>query len=311
MSRHLIHQYRAARPSTAYSIRFRPPQKHWQSTVQNGKSKLDVRPIAGSLGAEVQGTDLKSLDEATAEAIYQTWLEHKVIFFRDQDLSPSQFLNFSAHFGKPVEYPFVKGIDGYPEIIQVLKREHETTNFGGVWHADTIYLEQPPKGTMLLAQEIPPYGGDTIFSNQVAAFAALSPGLKSTLSNLTAINTSAKADASKTREDRIKDSGHKNETLISHHPAVRTHPETGQKSLYVNVAHTERFDGWTAEESKPLLQFLHAHQTKPEFTCRFAWRGPGSLAIWDNRSALHYPVNDYQGFRRSMLRITLAGDRPR
>lgn len=172
------------------------------------------------------------------------------------------------------------------------------------------YLQEPPMGTILLARELPPYGGDTLFANQVAAYDALSRGLQQTLQTLTAVNTSAKADASKTREDRIKDSGHKSETLISHHPAVRTHPETGRKSLYVNVAHTERFDGWTPEESAPLLQFLHEHQVRPEFTCRFRWE-PGSIAFWDNRAALHNPINDYHGFKRSMHRITLAGDKPR
>jgi taurine dioxygenase len=138
----------------------------------------------------------------------------------------------------------------------------------------------------------------------------LSDGLKTTLSALTGVNTSAKADASKTREDRIKDSGHKTEDLVSYHPAVRTHPETGKKSIYVNVAHTERFDGWTSDESTPLLKFLFDHQVKPEFTCRFRWE-PGSIAFWDNRQALHNPINDYHGFKRSMHRITLAGDKPR
>lgn len=174
----------------------------------------------------------------------------------------------------------------------------------------TSYLSEPPSGTLLLAQQVPPNGGDTLFANQVAAFAALSPGLQQTLSTLTALHTSAKADASKTREDRMKDSAHKSETLTSRHPVVRTHPETGRRSLYVNVAHTERFEGWSAEESRPLLEYLHAHQTRPEFTCRFRWEA-GSVALWDNRACLHNPVNDYQGFRRSMLRITLAGDRPR
>lgn len=172
------------------------------------------------------------------------------------------------------------------------------------------YLEEPPMASVLLARELPPYGGDTLFANQVAAYDALSTGLKQTLETLTGISTSAKADASKTREDRIKDSGHKSETHVSHHPAVRTHPETGKKSLYINVAHTERFDGWSAEESAPLLKFLHEHQVKPEFTCRFRWE-PGSIAFWDNRAALHNPINDYHGFKRSMLRITLAGDKPR
>ncbi|KAK3054248.1 hypothetical protein LTR09_004516 [Extremus antarcticus] len=276
--------------------------------MQNGH--LEVKKISGSIGAEVHGVDLRNLDESKIKYIRQALLDNKVVFFRDQDLSSEQFLKFSAQFGQPIEYPFVKGIDNFPHIIHVLKREHETTNFGGVWHCDTLYLDEPPMGTILLAKEIPPHGGDTLFANQVAAYDALSDGLKATLSTLTGVNTSAKADASKTREDRIKDSGHKTEDLVSYHPAVRTHPETGRKSLYVNTAHTERFDGWTKEESAPLLQFLFEHQVKPEFTCRFRWE-PGSIAFWDNRAALHNPINDYHGHKRSMHRITLAGDKPR
>lgn len=280
------------------------------TVMQNGNHGMQIKPIAGSLGAEILGIDLHNIDDSTAKQIRQALLDHKVIFFRDQDLSPKDFLEFSAHFGKPVEYPFVKGIDGYPEVIQVMKRKNERTNFGGVWHCDTLYLDEPPMGTILHARELPPYGGDTLFANQKAAYDALSDGLKSTLSTLTGVNTSAKADASKTREDRIKDSGHKTEDLVSYHPAVRTHPETGNKSIYVQVAHTERFDGWTAEESAPLLHYLFQHQIKPEFTCRFRWE-PGSIAFWDNRTALHNPINDYHGFKRSMHRITLAGDKPK
>lgn len=248
---------------------------------------MKVKPIAGSLGAEIHGVDLRKLDQEKAQQIRKAFLDHKVIFFRDQDLSPQQFLNFSAYFGTPIEYPFVKGIEGFPEIIQVLKRETEQTNFGGIWHCDTLYLDEPPMGTMLLARELPPYGGDTLFANQAAVYEALSPGLKTILSQLTAVNTSAKADASKTREDRIKDSGHKTEDLVSYHPVVRTHPETGIKSLYVNVAHTERFDGWTTEESAPILKFLHEHQVKPEFTCRFKWE-VSSLAFCE--SLLFFPI---------------------
>ena len=270
---------------------------------------MEVRRIAGALGAEIHGVDLRSLDGAIVKKIRQALLDHLVIFFRNQDLDPAAFLAFTAHFGKPVEYPFVKGLDGFPEIIQVLKREEERTNFGGIWHADTTYLDEPPMGSVLLAREVPPYGGDTLFANQVAAYEALSDGLKQTLDGLRAVNTSAKADASRTREDRIRDSGTAAKDHSAMHPVVRTHPETGRKALYVNVAHTARFEGWTEEESGPLLAFLFAHQTKPEFTCRFRWE-PDSIAFWDNRTAQHNPVNDYHGFRRLMHRITLAGDKP-
>jgi taurine dioxygenase len=277
------------------------------ATLSSGP--FSVQPISGSIGAEIHGVNIATATQSEADQIRQAWLKHKVVFFRDQDLTNEQFLAFSALIGKPVKYPFVKGIDGFPEVIQVLKKEDEKNNFGGIWHSDTVYLAEPPMATILRADELPPYGGDTLFANQVAAYNALSDGLKAVLQNLTCINTSAKADVSKTREDRVKGSGQKVEDLVSYHPAVRTHPETKEKSLYMNIAHTERFDGWTVEESAPLLNFLHAHQVRPEFTCRFQWKA-GSVALWDNRAALHNPINDYHGFRRSMYRITLAGDKP-
>ena len=271
---------------------------------------MEIRRIAGALGAEIDGVDLSAtLEPGAAGAIRQALLDNQVIFFRGQDLAPAAFRGFAAAFGTPVAYPFVRGLEGYPEIIQVLKREEERSNFGGIWHSDTSYLDEPPMGSILLARELPPYGGDTLFANQVAAYEALSPGLRATLDGLRAVNTSAKADVSRTREDRVKDSGTAVKDYAASHPVVRTHPETGRRALYVNVAHTARFEGWTEEESAPLLATLFAHQVKPEFTCRFVW-SPGSIAFWDNRAAQHNPVNDYHGFRRLMHRITLAGDVP-
>ena len=222
-----------------------------------------------------------------------------MVFFRDQDLDPDAFLAFARRIGEPVEYPFVRGIDGYPEIIAVTKLPDETVNFGGIWHSDTVYLERPPMGTMLVAREVPPVGGDTLFANMYAAYEALSPGMQRLLDGLRAVNSSALADVSKTREDRIRDSGDATPTreYVAEHPVVRTHPETGRKALYVNVAHTARFVDMTEEESRPLLQFLFEHSVRPEFTCRFRW-GVGSLALWDNRCAMHNPVNDYHGFTR-------------
>ncbi len=275
---------------------------------------LQVRKVAGAIGAEIAGVDLAAeLDGATVAAIRGALLDHAVIFFRDQHkLTPDRFLAFARRFGQPIEYPFVKGIEGYPEIIQVAKLEHERVNFGGVWHTDTSYLEEPPMGTMLVAREVPPYGGDTMFASQYAAYEALSDGFKRLLQDLRAVASSAKADVTKTREDRIKDSGNEaaRTQYEAEHPVVRVHPETGRKALYVNSAHTVRFAGMSEEESAPILRYLFEHQIKPEFTCRFSWR-VGSVAFWDNRAALHYPVNDYHGFRRIMHRITLKGDRPR
>ena len=273
---------------------------------------MQIRPVAGALGAEILGINLASgLNADVVGVIRQALLDHLVVFFRDQDLDPATFRDVVRRFGTPIEYPFVRGLEGYPEIIQVLKREDERSNFGGIWHSDTSYLDEPPMGSVLLARELPPYGGDTLFANQYLAFEALSEGLQRTLERLRGVNTSAKADVTRTREDRVKESGAAaKQDYAAEHPVVRTHPETGRKALYVNVAHTARFAGWTEEESAPLLQFLFAHQVRPEFTCRFRWE-PNSIAFWDNRAAQHNPVNDYHGFRRLMHRITLAGDRPR
>ena len=273
---------------------------------------MQVKQVAGALGALISGVDLR--DDLGAERIAQirqALLDHQVIFFRDQTLTPAQYLRFARLMGEPVEYPFVKGLPDFPEIIQVTKLEHERTNFGGIWHSDTAYLDHPPMGSMLLAREVPPFGGDTLFANQVLAFESLSPGMQRLLDGLVAINSSSKADVSKTREDRIGESGREDarKEYVAEHPVVRTHPETGRKSLYVNVAHTLRFADMTEAESAPLLQYLHQHQVKPEFTCRFSW-AVGSMAFWDNRCALHNPVNDYHGYRRVMHRITLAGTRP-
>jgi taurine dioxygenase len=273
---------------------------------------IRVTPIADAAGAEIAGVDLASdLADATVAEIRRAWLDHLVVFFRDQALGPEEFLAFARRIGDPVEYPFVKGIDGFPEIIAVTKLPHETVNFGGIWHSDTVYLERPPMATLLIAREVPPRGGDTEFASMYAAYDALSPGMQRLLDGLAAVNSSAMADVSKTREDRIRDSGLDAEKeYVSQHPVVRTHPETGRKALYVNVAHTERFVDMTIEESRPLLQYLFEHSIRPEFRCRFQWR-PGSLAMWDNRCAMHNPINDYDGYTRSMHRVTLAGDVPR
>lgn len=270
---------------------------------------FEVAPIAGALGAEIRGVDLADdlPDEVVAE-IRRAWLEHLVVFFRDQAITDGAFVAFAGRVGAVGRYPFVEGIDGHPEIIAVLKEPHETVNFGGIWHSDTTYLACPPMATLLVAREIPPLGGDTMFANQYRAYETLSPTLQHTLEGLRAISSSALADVSRTREDRRSGQAPTDDFEVSH-PVVRTHPETGRKALFVNRAHTPRFEGMTEEESSPLLQFLFAHQVKPEFTCRFRWTA-GSVAMWDNRCAQHNPINDYHGHRRLLHRITLEGDIP-
>ena len=272
---------------------------------------ITYTPLSGAIGAEIHGIDLARASDAEIAEIRQIWLAHNVIFFRGQTLPPADFLALARRFGTPIEYPFVKGIEGFAEIIPVLKLPHEKVNFGGIWHSDTTYLEQPPAATMLVAREIPTHGGDTLFANVYMAYETLSPGMKQLLEGLRYISSSAKADVSRTREDRIKDSKRDDAKTLyeATHPVVRTHPETGRKALYVNTAHALRFENMTAEESAPLLDYLCQHSIRPEFTCRFRW-SQGALALWDNRCTLHNPVNDYHGQLRSMHRITLAGDKP-
>jgi taurine dioxygenase len=273
---------------------------------------FEVRPIAGALGAEIAGVDLsRDLDDETVAALRRAWLQHLVLFFRDQDLPPAHFLAFARRFGEPIEYPFVKGLDEFPEIIPVLKLETERVNFGGIWHSDTAYLDVPPMASVLFPRDGPPAGGDTEFANMYLAYETLSDGMKRLLDGLVAVNSSAAADVSRTREDRLKDSARADakREYTSAHPVVRVHPETGRRALYVNVAHTVRFEGMTQEESAPLLQYLYRHQVRAELTCRFRW-SPGSLAFWDNRCAQHNAINDYHGHRRLLHRITLAGDKP-
>lgn len=273
---------------------------------------FDVHPITPAIGAEITGLDLSlPIEPSALAALRRVWLERKALFFRNQTLTPDQQLVFTRQFGEVEKYPFLPGIEGYPLIAPVLKLPHETVNFGGLWHSDTTYLETPAAGATLYAVEIPPLGGDTLFANMTLAYETLPDEIKGQIRELRAINSSAKADVTKTREDRIKDAGGcvPRQQFESIHPVVRTHPETGEKILYVNEGHAVRFEGWTEEASRALLNRLYQHQRKPEFQCRFRWSS-GTLAIWDNRAAQHYPVNDYHGYRRLLHRVSLKGDRP-
>lgn len=268
------------------------------------------RNSADLIGAEISGVDISApLSGNTVDSIRQAFLEHLVVVFRDQQLTPQQLLAFARQFGEPMAYPQLTGLAGCPLVTPVIKLEHETMNFGGIWHSDTAYLQCPPMASMLYALETPPAGGDTLFSDQYRAYESLPAEIRNTVDTLVGVNTSAKAEASRTREVRQRDAGDRLKVLVAKHPVVRTHPETGRKSLYINFGHTTHFDGWTETGSAPLLATLFEHQTRPELICRLRWK-PGSLAFWDNRCTLHFPINDYQGYRRVMHRVTLAGDKP-
>ena len=273
---------------------------------------LVVEPLGPALGAEIKGVDLsRPLSERVFAAIWQAFLDHGVIFFRDQPLSPEQHIAFAGQFGAININRFFRAVDGYPMIAEVRKEAGQKKNIGGDWHTDHSYDEVPALGSVLLAHEVPESGGDTVFASMYAAYDALSDGLKAALQGLRAVHSSRHVFGAKGRTKETDDLATRigNPELATQdavHPVVITHPDSGRKALYVNPGFTLRFEGWTDAESKPLLDYLYAHATRPEFLCRFQWR-PGSIAIWDNRATWHYAVNDYPGQRRLMHRITIEG----
>ena len=276
-------------------------------------SPLRIRRVAGALGAEIEGVDLsQALPDETIAALRQAFVEHQVIFFRDQALTPEQQLAFGRRFGPLNIHPYVAGMAEHPEMMEIIKEPQDRVNFGGGWHSDMSFLEHPSIGSILHAVELPEYGGDTLFASQAAAYDALSPGLKATLETLRCVH-SAEREYSTTGHSAQKRSSMvvaEAEGAVGEfvHPLVLVHPETGRKALYVNPAFTMRIEGWSKRESKALLDFLFEHSRYEPFTCRFAWR-TGSVAFWDNRSVWHFALNDYPGQRRHMRRVTVdAGD---
>jgi len=270
---------------------------------------LKIRRLAGALGAEIAGLDLaQELPDATIAAIRQALLDHQVIFFRDQALTPERQTAFGARFGPLNIHPYVAGMADHPAVMEVVKEPEDRINFGGGWHSDMSFLERPAIGSILYAVETPAFGGDTLFASQAAAFEALSPGLQKTLEGLNAVHSAAREysaeghSAQKRKSMAIAEA----DGLVGEyvHPMVLVHPESGRKALYVNPAFTIRIEGWKTRESKALLDFLFEHCRYEGFTSRFSW-APGSVAFWDNRSVWHFALNDYPGQRRHMRRVTV------
>ncbi|HBT44366.1 MAG TPA: taurine dioxygenase, partial [Rhodospirillaceae bacterium] len=250
-------------------------------------------------------------DDVLAE-IRKALNEYLVIFFRDQDLTPDQQKAFGLRFGTLNIHPVYEPLPGHPEILQVVKEADALNNIGDTWHSDATFLPEPPMGSILYAREVPPFGGDTLFANLYLAYEMLTDGMRRMLSSLNAVHSDAfltqvNSERNATRSTKLR--GGQMEARETVHPVVRTHPETGRKCLYVNEPFTVRFDGMSAQESRPILDYLLAHIKRPEFTCRFRWQ-VGSMAFWDNRCTHHYALNDYHGHRREMHRVTVNGDRP-
>src|SRR5438477_11749018 len=277
-------------------------------------SQIEVRPIAGSIGAEIHNVDVSAdLDEAAIGDIRQALLDHCVIFFRDQKLDVARHKTFTRRFGEIFIHPNYKGTQADPEIIVITREPGDQRIVGEEWHTDTTMMPEPPMGAILYAIEVPPYGGDTLFANQYLAYETLSDGMKRLLGPLRAVHSDRKvagprAGVNQGRSTRARDDDAWRET-VSVHPVVRTHPETGRKLLYVNASYTVGFEGMTDAESAPLLAFLLEHGHRPEFTCRFRWAA-GSVAFWDNRCTKHLAIHDAGPFRRLMRRVQIAGDKP-
>lgn len=282
-----------------------------------GYRRLEAKPIAGALGAEIEGVDLaRGVDEETMSEIRAALLEHLVLFFRHQRLTPGQQLAFARRWGEIHLHPYMQGMDDYPEILEIKKTPADKKNFGGEWHSDQMFTAKPAMATILYAREVPSAGGDTLFTNQYLAYETLSDGFKRTLQTLRAVSRGDhfKGHGGLSRRDyyadtlamKVRDPG--DVQTISAHPLVRTHPETSRLSLYIG-GHVFCIEGWNEEESEPLIDFLMQHATRPEFTCRFRWQ-TGSLAIWDNRCTQHFAINDYPAETRIMHRITICGDVP-
>jgi len=270
---------------------------------------IEVRPVSGGCGAEVLGVELANMNEAEFRRVRAAFTDYGVVFFREQTLSPEQHIALARRFGPIDVNKFFTAVRGYPEIAEVRKEKEQVQNIGGGWHTDHSYDDVPAMGSILVARELPETGGDTLFANLYAAYDGLSAGLRQTLGSLRAVHSSRHVFGAGAayKQSELKDVfGNEDQVGDAVHPVVITHPESGRKALYVNPAFTIRFDGWTAEESRPLLEFLYRQAARPEYTCRFHWQ-PGSVAFWDNRCTWHYALNDYHGQRRLLHRITIGG----
>lgn len=280
-------------------------------------STIEVDRIAGALGAELRGLDLtRPLTDGELAALHDAVVTHKVVFLRGQPYATEHLERLTEQLGGHGHTPFLESIAGHPGVVRVVKEADEGGfNFGGAWHSDWSFQPEPPAFTLLWSLDVPPQGGDTMWSNQELAFDTLSEGLQDMLRGMRVVHSAGWAYSNdgvlaRTATGRTMQINTSDDALAEHvHPAVPVHPVSGRESLFVNQTYTVRFDGWSAADSAPLLQHLYTHSTRDAFTCRFRWTRD-TLAIWDNRSTQHNALNDYRGHRRELHRTTVAGTAP-
>lgn len=268
--------------------------------------RIGVTPLAPTIGAEIDGVDLANLDDETFAEIHEAWLAYKVVFFRDQNIEASEQMGFARRFGELESHPFLPPNATHDEIVRFEKSE-QVSGYENLWHSDVSWREVPALGSVLRAIEIPEVGGDTLFTDMVAAYEGLPDDLKARIDGLTATHDFTHSFGLAMKPEELAEK--QKEFPAVHHPVVRTHPETGRKILYVNSIFTARIDGVSDEESRALLDTLCSQAMVPEYQCRFRWE-KSSVAFWDNRAVQHYAASDYWPNRRVMERVAIIGDRP-
>jgi taurine dioxygenase len=276
---------------------------------------IEVQPLAGALGATVRGIDLTDLSEVAFDEIQRASADHLVILFPGQNLTPDSLADFTTRWGNFGDEPFVGNIAEHDNVIRVLKEadEKQPLVFGGAWHSDYSFLDQPPARTFLYAVDVPDHGGDTLWTNAYLAWDHLSIGMQNMLRRERALHSPKNAYGSAATHNELMENMnilYGDKAHLTHaQPIARVHPETGRTALYINPGYVVGFEGWAPEESQPILDHLLAVATNPSFQCRYRWTA-GDLAIWDNRCTMHNPISDYHGARRELLRTTVRGEVP-
>ena len=285
-----------------------------EAPMRERYDRIGVQPVTGALGAEILDVDLADeLDNETVSEIHDAFLDHLVLFFRDQQITPEQHEDFARRFGALHVHPLTQGMPDHPEIVEVIKEAEEQHNWGDGWHTDLPFLAEPPMGSVLYARDVPPFSGDTHFANMYLAYETLSDTMQELLADLKCIFSANVSNYSRfTGMTAIADAG----AFSAAHPIVRTHPVTGRKALYLHRKTGTAIEGMNAKESAAILEFLCDHARNPDFSCRFRWR-VNSIAMWDNRCAQHrvsadyfYAERNFRPMRRHLHRVTVKGDRP-